>query len=87
VGRPRLNWDDGCRPYIEILNLNSKNKIPQYSQKKEKAEINKFSEGNTHIIKPSGLYPLYGDILIMFRNIGLVKENKMFRLSFNTAFV
>jgi hypothetical protein len=38
-------------------------------------------------IKPSGLYPLYGDILIMFRNIGLLKENKMFRLSFNTAFV
>lgn len=33
------------------------------------------------------LMPICGDILIKVYNIGMIKNEKMFRLAFNTAFI
>ncbi|CAD8057915.1 unnamed protein product [Paramecium sonneborni] len=78
---PQMNMNGQCYPYVEIIDVNKDSILHSTKQQSKKYE------GNSHHIILGNQIPLAADILINVRNYGMIKDSKMFRFTFNTAFI
>ena len=67
LGRPRFS-DDGCRPFIKVFGVNSKQVI--FSTAKSYSDQPKFTEGDYFLMDIDNSAPLSGDIIVRFKNNG-----------------
>ncbi|KAL4497259.1 hypothetical protein ABPG72_011194 [Tetrahymena utriculariae] len=82
--RPKIS-DDGCRPFVELINVHSQQKI--FSTQKGHSEQAKFVDGDYFKIEFDQSQPISGDILLRVKNNGAIQNKNMLRVSFNTAFI
>ncbi|CAK56165.1 unnamed protein product (macronuclear) [Paramecium tetraurelia] len=78
---PQMNINGQCYPYVEIIDVKKDSIL--YSTKQM---CKKYAGQNHRIILPNQI-PLVADILINVKNYGTLSDSKMFRFSFNTAFI
>ncbi|CAD8115687.1 unnamed protein product [Paramecium sonneborni] len=78
---PAFNMNGSCKPYMQIIQVKSDKEL--YSTQKYATKY----KGATHDLIIGKVMPVYGDILIKVFNEAMLKNEKMFRLAFNTAFI
>ncbi|CAD8112550.1 unnamed protein product [Paramecium sonneborni] len=78
---PAFSMNGTCKPYMQIIQVKGDKEI--YSTQKDAKKY----KGVSHDLLFGKVIPICGDILIKVFNDGMLKNQKMFRLAFNTAFI
>eukprot|EP01016_Furgasonia_blochmanni_P046817 TRINITY_DN6804_c0_g1_i8.p1 TRINITY_DN6804_c0_g1~~TRINITY_DN6804_c0_g1_i8.p1 ORF type:complete len:420 (-),score=78.12 TRINITY_DN6804_c0_g1_i8:34-1293(-) len=85
-GVPDVSTSGGCRPYIEIYNVATDEKL--YTNKEAHGRQRKYQRSEREISIPYDPNTLLvGDILIKLKNNGKISDELLCRWAFNTTFV